>query len=71
MKIAHKLLINLISDPQLVESQKKFCDSGLNILLSTSFTGQQINQVCTVAIKIEIYVIPFSCHSTMKLIAQI
>ena len=37
----------------------------------TFFTAQQINHVYTVAIKLEIYMIPFSFHSTLKFIAQI
>ena len=43
----------------LVKSQTKPCDKGTNILLSTSFAGQQIKHIYTVAIKFEIYVIPF------------
>ena len=30
--------------------------------------GQEINHVYTVAIKLEIYVMPLSCHSTSKYI---
>ena len=49
----------------------KLCDSGPNVLLFTSFTGQQINYGYTVAIKLEIYVMPFFCRSTLKLITEI
>ena len=55
----------------LIKSQMKRCDSGTNILFSTSFTRQQIYHVYTDAINSEIYVILFSCHSTLNFTAQI
>ena len=39
-------------------------------MISTSFTGKQINHTDTVAIKPEICMIFFSCHGTLKLIAH-
>ena len=54
----------------LIKSQTKLCGIGPNRLLPTSFTDQQINHVYTVAIKTEVYVIHFFCHSTLKFIAQ-
>ena len=49
----------------------KLCDSRLNILLVTSFASQQINSIYSIATELEIYVIPFSCHSTFIFIAQV
>ena len=49
----------------------KLSDSGSNVLLFAAFTGQQINYGYPVAIKLEIYVMPFFCHGTLKLIAEI
>ena len=50
---------NLMFDLYWFKSQTELCDSRPNILLSTSFTSQQINHVYTVAIKLEIYMILF------------